>query len=663
MQDYRIARPVFIWILLAQFFLLLPHMLRYPLLLVPGWLLLTVWRIQVFRGRWQYPSSKTKAVLVVLVMSLVAISQPRFFTIETMVILLLLAFLLKLVETATWRDLLVGVYLAYFVIVTQLLFEQGIFAAVYMLVALLLVTSTLVAAHADVQAGFWFPCREAGKMLLFSLPLMLVAFLVFPRIEPLWVLPQPSASGKTGISDSMSPGMIAELAQSDELAFRAEFDGMPPALSQLYWRGMVFSHFDGLTWRRSSLRHERDDMRRYYQIDDNMAAFRYRVIMEPSQQRWMFPLPGTVEHDSGAIDYDDFTLQQRQPIMNREAWQFVSYPAASRPWPVNNFRHRDSLQLPDGFNPRTLALARQLRAGADSDADFVERVLDYFRNNGFVYTLTPPRLGRNTVDEFLFETRQGFCEHYAGAFTVLMRAAGIPARVVAGYQGGDINPYEQHVTVRQLDAHAWTEVWLEGRGWQRVDPTYAVSPDRIEQGGQQSLADEPDFLSRSPLSPARFSARLGWLRKLQYRLDQANYLWHSWVLSYEGRQQQDVLRALLGQVSLKRIALLVLGSFVVTGLLVWLLLFWRHRPARLSPDERLLQHLQRKLRRAGLERQPGQGPQAFVATAAQRYPASARTLKEIGRLYLLIRYARLSAAKKQQLRHRLRRHIRTLRVE
>lgn len=661
-DDYRIARPVFVWILITQAFLLLPHMLKFPLLLVPGWLFFTFWRVMVFRGRWNYPSPWLKAVTVVAVLLVVSASQARFFAIETMVILLLLAFLLKLVETATERDLLVSVYLAYFVIVTWLLFDQGVLSAVYMVIALLLVTATLIASYASGEAGFWQPMKEAGRLLLFSIPVMVVAFLVFPRLEPLWVLPQPSSSGKTGISDTMSPGMFSKLAETDELAFRVEFDDRTPPLRALYWRGLVLSRFDGRTWRQSDFRQRVKDIRAYYRINEENKPYRYRLIMEPSERHWMFVLSGTLEDDADSHYYDDFTLQQGRQIDSRQSWQLVSWPQSQRLLHDNSIQRQASLQLPDGFNPQTLALADQLRAAADSDLDYLQRVLDFFKDNNFVYTLEPPLLGRHSVDDFLFGSRQGFCEHYASAFTVLARAGGVPARVVTGYQGGDINPYEQHVTVRQLDAHAWVEVWLQDKGWIRMDPTYAVAPQRIDRGGQAALADQPGYLSESPFSPVRFN-RFGWVKKLQYRLDQLNYLWHSQILSYQGRKQQEMLRRLLGELSLKKLALFVSGAFVVTALSLWLLLYLKYRPPARSKAEKLLQRLLRKMQKAGLQKQAGQGVVDFCRQCAQEYPAWASQFEKIANQYMQLRYADLSPAKKHRLMRQMRQNINRLHVK
>ena len=659
MDDYRIPRLVFIWMLLAQAFLLLPHIIRTPGLLIPAWLLCSCWRIMIYRGRWQYPSALVKAVMVLLAVLAVYAIEQNIMRIEAMVLLLLIAFLLKVLEMKTLRDLLISVYLAYFVIVTQLLFEQGIVSALYLVAALALVTTVLTATYSSQCISFFSPLRESGKMLLFSLPLMVVAFLVFPRIEPLWTLPSPSAGAKTGISDTMSPGSVSSLAESDALAFRVEFTGTSRALPALYWRGLVLQHFDGSSWRQHGQVEPVADAAAHYLVAENEPVYHYQLVMEPSQQQWMFTLPGTVDTDADSRFYADYTFRHQRSISSRQSWQFTAYPFASRPQLLDEQQLRLHRQLPSGYNPQTRALAEQLRAVSTSDLDYLERLMAYFAENSFVYTMTPPLLGRHSVDDFLFSSKRGFCEHYASAFTVLARAANIPARVVIGYQGGDINPIQQTITVRQLDAHAWTEVWLPDRGWVRFDPTYAVAPERIEQGGQLSLRNEERFLAQSPMSTVRFPD-ISWVRRLQYRFDYMNYLWHVWVLSYEGRKQQDVLRQLFGEISWKKTAMILAAAFVFTALLIWICFYIKHRKPPPSRAEKLYRHFLRKLGEKDIKSRTI-GPQALSEQAMQHYPENGAAIDDISQQYMMLMYSKMSSAEYQRRLKHLRQSVRGFR--
>jgi protein-glutamine gamma-glutamyltransferase len=336
-------------------------------------------------------------------------------------------------------------------------------------------------------------------MLAFAAPVALVMFLLFPRVPgPFWALPSRSAAGLTGLSDEMSPGMISQLIQSDEIAFRVSFEGPEPPQSALYWRGPVLERFDGSTWR---------DLERLPQLSPRMQlrgpSFRYRITLEPHGRAWLLALDFPARwSDRDAMLTNEFQLVSRRPIDSAHALEIESWPEASPEPELSPLLRMRNLQQPEGRNPRSTELAIALRAAAGSDAAFVDAVLRHFREQPFVYTLQPPLLGSvHPVDEFMFRTRRGFCEHYASAFTLMARAAGVPARVVTGYQGGEVNPISNRLVVRQSDAHAWSEVWLEGRGWTRVDPTGAVAPNRIEL----SLGDALPAGERVP------GARAAWL--------------------------------------------------------------------------------------------------------------------------------------------------------
>jgi transglutaminase-like putative cysteine protease len=348
-------------------------------------------------------------------------------------------------------------------------------------------------------------------MLLQAAPIAAVLFVLFPRISgPLWGLPEDAHTGRTGLSDTMAPGQISKLAQDDEVAFRVQFADRVPEPDRLYWRGPTLGHFDGRTWR--PVRRElADPPAPTVTAPNDTRVLRYRTTLEPHSRRWLFALDLPAElvraPDLAVSIAPDFTMVSVDPIVARLRYDGAARLDAAIGLNETRLSLQDWIQLPPGQARRTLEMAARWRTEEQDEGKLVERALAMFRDNAFRYTLDPPLLADDPVDQFLFETRAGFCEHYSSAFVVLMRALDIPARVVTGYQGAEANPGDDYWIVRQADAHAWAEVWLPGRGWVRVDPTAAVAPERIERGsagiqsrraglGAPGLLGEPEFVQR-----------------------------------------------------------------------------------------------------------------------------------------------------------------------
>jgi transglutaminase-like putative cysteine protease len=367
---------------------------------------------------------------------------------------------------------------------------------------------------------------------------MLIMFLMFPRYSgPLWGLPKDALAGLSGIDDEMSPGSISQLILSDEVAFRVEFNGPVPDKSALYWRGPVLWYTDGFKW-------VPDQPRRYtIGMETRSEPVRYSVTLEATDKNWLYALDMPLEPTADSYLSHDLQLRTRRSVTVRTRYEVSSYPDYVLK-SGGDEELQNALQLPASYHPQAIALAQSWRARGLSDSEIVDQAMRYFNEQNFYYTLTPPPLANDTIDEFLFVTRQGFCEHYAAAFTVLMRGAGIPARVVTGYQGGTVNPVGNYLVVNQRDAHAWTEVWLgEDRGWVRVDPTSAVSPSRVTDGIQSAL---PQSLINVPLGLYNNTlARSVWER-LNNTFDAINNRWNQWVLGYDRNRQ----RQLLGEVGL-----------------------------------------------------------------------------------------------------------------
>jgi transglutaminase-like putative cysteine protease len=458
---------------------------------------------------------------------------------------------------------------------------------------------------------------------------MVLLFLFFPRLDPLWSLPQPSTKAQTGLSDSMAPGDIAELSKSAALAFRASFEGPLPPRSQLYWRALTLDQFDGRRWSQSS---------RALVPDAPLwrpegPSVRYSVVLEPTGKPWLMTLDVGQTDLAGVRQMSDFRWQRRRSVEQSILYAAESWPNVVRETVLSEGARLQALQLPARGNPQVREWAADLhRHHGEADA-VVDALLAYFTAQPFRYTLKPPALGANSVDDFLFGSRAGFCEHYAGAMTFALRAAGVPARVVTGYQGGELNPDGNYLSVRQFDAHAWVEYWQAGVGWRSVDPTAAVAPMRVEQGLEQALAADEEFLGDSPMSALRYR-NLAWLNSIRMSWDSLDYGWQRWVLGYQGQQQLQVLGRWFSGFQAQVFAG---GAVIILGLLaLWLLKPWQRQS---DFQLRVFNRFERLLARQGLKRQPGEGAQAFAQRAGERLPAQAQAIEAFVREFQAQRYA------------------------
>jgi transglutaminase-like putative cysteine protease len=538
---------------------------------------------------------------------------------------------MKLLETRTVRDLTVIVFLSYFALFAAFLYDQSMLALPYMLAAAWLITVTLMRIHQTTSA---MSVREAawitGKMFLQSLPLAVLLFLLFPRLPgQFWAVAPARGAATTGLSDEMSPGDVSELSVSSQLAFRARFDGALPPTRERYWRGPVLHMFDGRTWRQPRTPFLPQ------QVAGTGTIYDYELMLEPHQRRWIFALDvATKWPGKRATRASDLQLlsPREQPISTLTSFRLQSATAYSVRGPLPAFMRHVDLWLPKGRNERSMALARAMRESAGSDEAFIAAVLAKFRNEEYFYTLEPPRLQLDSVDDFLFNTRRGFCEHFASAFTMLARAAGIPARVVSGYQGGQYNPISGYLLIRQSDAHAWSEVWLEGRGWVRVDPTAAVAPERIERGIEAALAEGGESL---PGSYLRQSALFG---RLQLAWDAANTFWNNQVVAFGESQQRWLLERFNLDGDSQELGIALALALIAFFAAMSAYLAWRFRPRARDPLAQIYAQLCRKLARRGLPRAAHEGPSDYVARVLQARPDLAPLLSEARNLYVALRY-------------------------
>jgi transglutaminase-like putative cysteine protease len=598
-------------------------------------LIFVVWRLMAAAGPVRLPGTVARSLMA---FALVAAVLVRFHTLNGLsagTALLTLMGSVKLLETRAQRDQFIVIAAAVFLLLAACLDRQSLVRApLYLLHAWLCCAALAVVAYASsasvaaTEVGFDNRAAMvlAGRSLVFALPLAVMLFVFFPRLPgAFWAIPR-SDEALTGLGDSMSPGSISQLTDSYEVAFRAHFDGPPPPVQERYWRGPVLHEFDGYTWKRTSRSFVGMQPLQYLGPE-----YHYRISLEPSSQRWWFSLDTATGSPGPKVFFTyDYQLISAEPVREVTNYTLVSHTSTRGTGELSQLARRYDTRLPDDKNPRSRDLAVKLRNGVSSDYAYVTVVLEYFRTGGFQYSLTPPRLGADSVDDFLFNTRLGFCGHYASAFALLMRAAGVPARVVTGYLGGEWNPIGRYFIVRQSDAHAWTEVWLDGRGWTRVDPTGVVEPERLRRGIL-------DILPNAVSAPARFVWSQPWLASMLQRWDAINTWWNDRVVKFN---YEDQLR-LLERLGIKSPGAEQLGWAFGAGLVGWLLwIAWhigragrRSRPDKLA---RAYSALCKKLDRAGVTREAHQGPLAFASAISKHRPDLAGTVES-----LLVRYAQL----------------------
>jgi transglutaminase-like putative cysteine protease len=559
-----------------------------------------VWRARLALRNQPLPGWRLR--LGLLVVTLVA----TWFTHQTLlgrdagVTLVVVLLALKTLELRARRDAFVVFFLAFFALLTHFFYSQSLLTAAGILIALLGLLTALVNAHLPVgRPPLMQSARTAGGMALLGAPIMLVLFLLFPRMAPLWGLPDDGMTGRSGLSNTMKVGEIAKLVLDDRTALRVRFEGRPPPQAQLYFRGPVLSDFDGVEWRPL-----RSGFPAQMALPANLQVagepVRYQITMEPNQRPWLLMLEATPEAPrlpSGEARMTaDLQWRTDRPVSERLRFDAVSYP---------QFRHgpaeqvvglQDHLELPPGYNPRTLALAQDMRrefgAGPQNAPALVDAVMNRLRTGGYSYTLDPGVYGANTADEFWFDRREGFCEHIASSFVILMRAMDIPARIVTGYQGGELNGVDGYWTVRQRDAHAWTEVWLQGQGWVRVDPTSAVAPGRT--GSLERLrAPEGLFAGAVRTLNPTLAAQL---RDLW---EAVNSGWDQWVLNYTQGRQLNLLKNLgFSAPSWTDLAYVLIGVVVLVSLAGAAWTLWERQQH--DPWLRLLRRTAARLRRLGL---------------------------------------------------------------
>ena len=619
----RTAPP---WLFIAALATTAPHFVHQPLWLNALSGLMLLWAGWLWQRNERLPGSWLLALVAGLGSTAIYVEYQTLFGRDAGVSMLVMFMSMKLLELKTRRDGMVVITLGYFLLLTHYFYSQSIPTGLWLLIALWLVSAALIRINGSSGMAPRSILRYAASLILQAAPFMLILYLLFPRISgPLWGLPQDAHAGKTGLSAQMTPGSIANLAQSNEIAFRVRFEGDVPPSKLLYWRGPVMENFDGTTWRPQPSRQGTE------QIEVIAPPISYEITLEAHNQRWLLALDAPTGLPPDSALNGTLTVTNRENVTERRQFRFASTLDYRFNVAEHGFVLKRNLQLPAGRNPKTISLANEWRTSASSPEAIVDKAISLFQGKDFSYTLQPPLLGPDSVDDFLFSTRRGFCEHYAAAFVVLMRAAGIPARVVGGYQGGEINPVDRYLVVRQSDAHAWTEIWLAGRGWVRVDPTAVVSPSRIESG-RLELPGGADL-------PALTQLRNAWLRTLRHRWEAINNAWNQQVLGYDMQRQRDLLARLgLPDADWRKLVTL-LGlccALLLGGIAAWVL----YQRPRHDPASRLWHKALRHLARRQVNCAPWETPNALLRRVQIEQPMLAEAFGRVVITYLEARYGR-----------------------
>ena len=643
-QDQQITYTGMIWLLAAQLIVMAPLAFYLPIWLIPVLFFSAGWRIRVMQGHIEQPKEIIKFIVGGVGIAALLVSGMELISLDMMASLLMFGFSYKALEIIQRRDGIVVILTGFLLVSVLFLYSQSILTTIYALFALISLTGAMIAIQQSNNHTIIQVLKLSTLMLMLCLPLMLLLFLFAPRFSPLWTIPLAGESTKTGMTDRMTPGDIANLSQSDELAFTVKFLGKRPKQNELYWRGLVLQQFDGNTWTQFPDELSPETVKTILKTNQQSIinrltkkgnGLKYEIIYEKSAQPWLYSLSPVVNIKGDAFYGSDFRIISDRDILEPTMLTLISYPKALREVVLPRFWHQLALQLPEQGNPQSRALAQRILASSTSKIDYIEKILLRYKNQNFHYTLHPPLLNRsNSIDDFLLNSKKGFCAHFAGSFVFMMRAAGIPARVIAGYQGGEWNENGNFLAVHQYDAHAWTEVWLKGKGWLRIDPTAMVAPDRVEKNLETAVNKEGSFLEQKPFSMTKNK----WLNNLRKRLDSTQYAWRRFVLGYDEDTQAQFLKRLLGEKSVLNIALIVGGVFLAIILLWVMFLGLGRKHVSMALEHQLYLSFCKLLEKQGVRREPFQTPEAFSLIASTKFPQIAYEINSFTKIYSILCY-------------------------
>jgi len=657
------VQPAALILLVGLLLVVFPNFSHLPL-----WLSLVVTALIIWRGCYELqlcsiPGKKVLFILTIMLLSGILFSYHTLVGRNAGSAMLLGLLCLKLFEIKSYRDIFLIINISLFSIVINFLFSQSIPVAITMIFALVFLFTALISFQHDykklspsvdfeaVQKNEKQHFKLALKMLSQAIPFAVVLFILFPRINgPLWGLPEDAFSATTGLSDKMSPGKISQLSDNPEIAFRVAFDSEAPDPSKLYWRGPVMWSFDGYNWSAPKAERIELDTFKFRSLGDKTD---YNITLQPHNKFWMFALDIPSTLPKGTLLSADIQVLSVLPVQKLRRFKISSYTNYVLPQhPKIPFTRY--LKLPP-TNANTLSKSRALIAKLKHHSNpqkTVNNVLKYFSTQDFYYSRQPPLLNNNPVDEFLFETKRGYCEHYASSFTILMRLAGIPARVVTGYQGGELNPIDNYFIVRQSDAHAWSEVYLNEKGWVRVDPTAAIPPGNIENTADalrlNSSLKKPDYLFEKNW----FSEQI---KKTRFAWDAINNRWNQWVLGYNTKKQKAFFAAIgIEEISWQGLSQLLFGFLALLTAILAFVVF-SNKTKNKTKDEVQQAYLKflKKMKKQGLIKKEAEGSKDFAKRAIKKLPQHKTKIKSISYLYQKLRYGKLSLKGLEQLKKQI----------
>jgi len=633
------------------------------------------WQLAITKKLTQKPSKILIAALSVTGCILLALTSMSLGLLSTMLHLLCLSYVLKSFELNKRADFYQMILLGLFVLVASLIFKQSLYFAI-VISLIIIVNFTMVITYFASSEKYMVTLNTAFKIFMQSAPLAICLFFVFPKLSPLWAVPT-AKSAKTGLSDSVKVGDIANLALSDELAFRVKFDSNVPSYSQMYWRTIVMENFDGQSWRtgdRNSFyeqnNHEvnqNSSLNTIYQYRFDPAnakgkQLNYQVITSPTYQHWLYGLDlarvnNKNNQNSKIYHRQDYSLYSKEPITQNSSYYVTSYIEMPLALDINDYSYERNITIPQGSNLKLVEEAQRLRNKYSDDNEgntaLIKYVLTTFNKDIYRYTLNPPQLQNNSLDQFYFETKAGFCEHFASSFTFLMRAAGIPARLVTGYMGGEYNSQGGYYSIYQRDAHAWSEVWLEGRGWIRVDPTASINPERVERGFSEQLLREQAASSADKFSLLRFSNNNAFINNLRLGLEALDYNWTRWVIGYTADKQNVFMDKLV--LALKSIKDINLATLLKNGLLVisLFILWWVVRRINVYRKPQNINYYYQQmvlmLQKEGIDKPIDMTPKDFVLVIKKELPELAFEFAKFTQLYTSLAYQPLNGKEKEAI--------------
>lgn len=659
-----ISRHTLMWLLITNVAILSPLYQQVTVWSLAICTICIIWRVGIYLGKVARPPRWLVTGLAFFSAMTLAMVANKIGVLTALINLLILGYALKYIEMRSRRDVQVVVLAGYFLIALTFLQQQSVWSSLHLLLVTLINTCVLISLYHD-ENNFKYAATLGTKILLQSVPLAIILFIVLPRLPPLWMVP-PQGTAKTGLSNTVSFSNITELTRSSELAFRATFvGGYQPINANLYWRALVMEDYDGKQWQQnvsitaaenafvdktspkeptSALSMSSVSMEDL----DSDTALSYSVIAEPSGQHWLFGLDRATSQDKGVKMLADFRLYATTPIEQQKLYNVTSYTNANLQVELPLAQQQLNLRLPEGQNPRTRALAQQFAKHYPNAEDRLTAMMRYFTEQPYFYTLRPPPVGKQQIDDFLLNNKAGFCVHYASAFAFMARATGMPARLVSGYQGGEYNQAAGYFSIYQYMAHAWVEVWLADRGWVRFDPTAMIAPERIEQGFDAFFDPQQSYLADSPFGYLGLQSS-EFIKQLRMQFASIDYFWSVWVLGFNTNKQQRVLEEVLGEVTRTKLAILLIVSLGIVGLSIaysaGLIQFHRSNDKHLNAYYAVC----KLLKKSNLARDYNEGPQAYNQRVGLALPSLAADFNKFTDYYIAIQYQVLNKKAQKRL--------------